>query len=109
MAMRRRLSEHGKASRDSKHGVFSGILCPIDFGEGSLAGFELAARLAAHNGATVYMLHVVPPSAARWSESGDRETVNLGTGRLRQLAERIGPELRYQCFVAIGEPADEII
>ena len=40
-------------------GIFSKILCPIDFERDSMEALELACQLAKQNSATVYLLTVV--------------------------------------------------
>ena len=104
---RRKFQQHD-APRHSERRVFSRILCPIDFGETSLAGFELAARLAVHHGAAVYLLHVTTPNAIGWAMH-EGESAKREIAKLRELAARNGTGLRSQCIAGVGEPAAEIV
>ena len=74
-----------------------------------MTGFELAARLAAHHGATVYLLARSEAERGRTSGAREGESAKAEIGKLRALAERSGIGFRSQCIVGVGEPADEIV
>ena len=93
---------------------FRRILVPHDFSESADAALELAADLAAAQGATLDVLHVVepfhpPPEVVTWL----RESQQIGPQlkRLEQLvAARLGGRrLTFQCKVVTGHPLDAIL
>ena len=93
---------------------FRRILVPHDFSESADAALELAADLAAAQGARLDVLHVVepfhpPPEVVTWL----RESQEIGPQlkRLEQLvAARLGRRrVTFQCKVVVGYPVNAIL
>lgn len=95
-------------------GVFSKILCPIDFERDSMDALELAGRLAKQNSATVYLLTVVgapiaatelPPAALYPNPAVDA----VCRDRLEVIAQEKLAAVPHAVFVASGNAAPEIL
>ena len=91
---------------------FKKILAPVDFDSSSLKALELAANVAKQNGATVFILHIVPVDMnvsgmpqyvdlIKRQESLDRE-------KLTAIATQHLAEVKWEILDEMGEPADVI-
>jgi nucleotide-binding universal stress UspA family protein len=110
--LRRRADERDAPKRlgEPATKVFNRILCPIDTREDSLAALDFAARLAAQNGAELYLLNVcstvtVPlggPVTDRVlaEQSARRELEQMAAGRLGQI--------QYHVLVTTGDAAERV-
>ncbi len=104
-------SSHSNSMRNVKH-----ILLPTDFSQKSLVARPAAVALAKRYGATLHVLHVVPPvtpPAMQTIESAGIRTIDEdfraeGEGLLRELAQEIGSGVQVQTHVLSGTPADAI-
>jgi nucleotide-binding universal stress UspA family protein len=95
--------------------MFRKILCPIDFGPHSLAALEMALNLARQNGATLYLLSVVPivrdtglmtPVAVEPSPGLEQ----ISRAHLNKLArETIGATVPYETIVIVGDPGTKVL
>jgi nucleotide-binding universal stress UspA family protein len=95
-------------------GIFSKILCPIDFEQDSMEALELACRLAKQNSATVYLLTVIgvpiaatelPPVALYPNPAVEA----VSRDRLKAIAQEKLPGVPHAVFVASGNAAPEIL
>lgn len=94
------------------------ILCPTDFSEPSRSGVKAATELAAHFGAEICLVYVVPiipalPSDPEFAHELVPEYEELlesaGKKNLSQLQQQIAADgIRVRMVVANGQPADEI-
>jgi universal stress protein A len=91
---------------------FKRILAPVDFDSSSLKALELAAKIAKQNGATVFVLHIVPVDMdvtgmpqyvdlIKRQESLDRE-------KLTAIAQQHLADVKWEILDEMGEPADVI-
>lgn len=112
---------------DEPHVVipFRQILCAVDFSDWSLAALDLAATLAAPNGATVMALHVIewpwpepppptfddiPAHQADALREYRRYVIAQATARLRaSLATAVGDRCPVTMEVAHGKPHVELV
>jgi len=95
-------------------GIFSKILCPIDFERDSMEALELAARLAKQNSATVYLLTVigVPVAATELPPVALYPNPAVETvcrERLEVIAQQKLAGIPYKVFVASGNAAPGIL
>jgi universal stress protein A len=96
-------------------GIFSTILCPIDFERDSMDALELACRIAKQNSATVCLLTVIgaPPAAATALPPAplvpDTEFETSCRGQLEALAKEKLTGVPSEIFVATGNAASEIL
>ena len=110
--LRRRADERVPPKRSDKAApqVFSRILCPIDTREDSLAALDFAARLAAQNGAELYLLNVcptvtIPLGGPVTDRVGEEQSAR---GKLeRMAAERLG-QIQYHALVTTGDAAERV-
>lgn len=83
--------------------LFHNILSPIEFEEESLAGFEVARKIAQENDATIYLLHVIPTLPAVGDPSVvtniDNEQESVVRKRLTELAEKRLAGVNYQILI----------
>jgi universal stress protein A len=97
-----------------------GILCPVDFSDDSIRALKRAEELARHFGAVLSVLHVVTPiptGGPAFEPQPDfdinayQDSLRLGyQAELdRVVAERLEQGARTEAFVAVGDPAEEII
>jgi len=90
--------------------VFRRILCPIDFEEGSIAGLDLANRLAVQNDAELDVLHVrtvfsVPAGSGLATEiEGERSARQ----RLKEIALGRLATPRYNLLIMMGGAAERV-
>ena len=94
---------------------FRKILCPTDYSEPSNLALDRAGELAAHFGAALCVLHVIPPIGselgveAYGATDGDRELLNAAEDELCALiAARVPAEANAYAVVRFGFAADEI-
>lgn len=93
------------------------ILCPIDFSPPSRAALGHAADLARQLGASLLLLHVIPPPtyptssfAAATAFPGLHEHVRHQVeGRLAELRATLAANLPVETAVREGNPSDEIV
>lgn len=88
------------------------ILHPTDFSPRSEYAFRLACELAKDHGASVVVMHVLPPPIAVFGNGivppEPEETRDESKKRLRDLVSP-APEVRIERLLAEGEPASEIL
>ncbi len=91
--------------------LFSRILCPLDFEEGSLKALQLAIQLAAQNKAELYLLHVCPmvviPLGGPVTEPVMAE--QSARQKLEEIASRDLAGIRYELLVITGDAAERVI
>ncbi|HVB80270.1 MAG TPA: universal stress protein [Candidatus Binataceae bacterium] len=94
--------------------LFNKILCPIDFDDNSMAALDLCCTIAALNGSSVYLMHVVSiPLQAQLTplplESSAVREQEART-KLEQVArDRIPGEVRYEIVTGSGSIAQAIL
>jgi nucleotide-binding universal stress UspA family protein len=92
---------------------FRRVLCPVDFDDNSLAALELAARIARHNDATVYALHVVPmiipPTGMPVYVDVYKGQEEAARSKLNEIARKHLAGVKYEMQTVIGEPAASIL
>lgn len=96
-------------------GLFSKILCPVDFDDNSLAALDMACKLAEQNDVPLCVMHVVPfPIAA--SEIGPLPSESLpewergALVKLEKIAqERIPKTLKCDILSRSGQPVEVIV
>jgi nucleotide-binding universal stress UspA family protein len=95
--------------------MFRKILCPIDFGSHSLAALEMALNLARQNGATLYLLSVVPmiPDNGLMTPVPVEPAPGLeqiSRAHLDKLARAtIGAIVPYETLVVVGDPGIRVL
>jgi len=95
--------------------MFSKILCPIDFGEQSLAALDFACKLALQNDAPLCVLTVVPlmtgvTEMAPVTLDPYPYAERTASDRLVRLArERITGGIFYDTLIVGGDPATGIL
>src|SRR6476661_2963934 len=94
---------------------FRKILCPIDYSEPSNLALQQAGELAAHFGAALCVLHVIPPIGSEFgveaygATDGDRDLLTTAKDELCELiAARVPVEANAYAEVRFGYAADEI-
>jgi nucleotide-binding universal stress UspA family protein len=91
--------------------LFTRILCPTDFEEGSLRALALATQIAAQNKAELYLLHVCPavmiPLGGPVTESLMAE--QSARQRLEEIAARDLPHIHHELLVTTGDAAERVI
>jgi nucleotide-binding universal stress UspA family protein len=96
-------------------GIFSRILCPIDFERDSMDALELACQLAKQNSATVCLLTVIgiPPAAATALPPvpifPDADFEAETRRRLEAITREKLAGFSQEVFVASGNAAPEIL
>jgi nucleotide-binding universal stress UspA family protein len=96
-------------------GVFSSILCPVDFSDHSERALRKAIDLAEYTGATLTILTVVDPflDAASFAAGNKEALTNQTQAELQSLLARIaaeGPLTRPPAVaIAVGHAAEEIL
>jgi nucleotide-binding universal stress UspA family protein len=106
----RSMEQAGEQERSSESTrLFADILCPIDFGEVSLAALDMAARLAAQHKATLHVLHVARPNKPAWRLSLEEVNPAPKMDALRELVKQRFDGVQQRCLVEIGEPAHKIL
>jgi nucleotide-binding universal stress UspA family protein len=83
--------------------LFSKILCPIDFDDGSMQALDVAARLAQESDATLYLMHVVFGALNKAAEESNREQIE------KIARKRVASSVRREIVVRNGEPAVAIL
>lgn len=94
--------------------TFRRILCPIDFDDNSLAALDLACKLAAENGASLMLMHVVPFPIAATEITLPSDPIPVweasAQARLERIrAERIPATLAAEIVTRSGVPAEIIV
>jgi nucleotide-binding universal stress UspA family protein len=96
---------------DPAAGIFSRILCPIDFGEVSLRALALATRLATQNSAELCLLHICPavmiPLGGTVTEPVMAE--QSARRRLEEIATRDLSGIHHQLLVTTGDAAEKVL
>jgi universal stress protein A len=91
--------------------VFSRILCPLDFEEGSIKALALATKVAAQNKAELYLLHVCPevmiPLGGAVTEPLMAE--QSARQRLEEIATRDLAGIQHELLVTTGDAAERVI
>ena len=96
------------------------ILCPTDFSEPSFAGVSAGNELAMHFGASLVLIHSIPPipvipapheAAILFNVPSYQQEMEIyAKNSLNDMIGRhISDKLKVETRVAIGEPADEIV
>jgi len=92
---------------------FRKILCPVDFGENSLAALDVAANFARQASATVAALNVVSLVISAGEVPADlelyRDQENEAMERLKEIVDERLKGISNQILVRIGDPAKVII
>jgi len=99
-----------KRSGDPATKVFTRILCPIDTREGSFAALDFAARLAAQNGAELYLLNVcstvtAPLGGPVTDRAGGEQSARR---ELEQLAAERLSQIEFQVLVTTGDAVERV-
>ena len=95
--------------------TFRNILCPVDFDDNSMAGLEMACRVAAQNKASLHLMHVVaiPPEASELPTEALKpypvweQDAKLKLDRI--ASERIPGATRSETLTRSGLPGPEIV
>lgn len=91
---------------------FNKILCPVDFDPNSLKALRLAAEISQEHRATLYLLHVIDvaiPAKTEVTAPFDKMERAV-TSKLERLARReTDARLRYQLYVATGDPSAHVL
>ena len=101
-------------------GNFLKILSPLDLEERSFPALRLAREIAARNGGTVYLLHVVAPDEFAllqgkyrpWETGGSdvEAACRVAQRQLERTAkERIGEHVPYEVLTRVGDPAQTLL
>ena len=91
--------------------MFKRILCPVDFDAGSLDALRVARYLPSQEQATLYLLHVIPPtdpmviSAPIIAERSEEQA----QAKLQEIAKNELTGVDHQLLLRLGHPAKEII
>jgi universal stress protein A len=94
------------------------IVCPTDFSEPSHAGVSAANEMAAHFGAEIFLVHIVPvipslpPDPSSMFKLPEYETLLHAEAEknLKELREQlISASISTRIFVGHGDAADEIV
>jgi nucleotide-binding universal stress UspA family protein len=97
---------------------FKKVLCPTDFSEPAQAGLDAAVEMAAHFGATLHLVHVVPalptPKADRNYTFAVPEYESAlhaeALEKLQAIAGRLGTTAKLPEYtIGHGEPGREIV
>ncbi len=87
--------------------LFSNILCPVDFDQGSPAAVLVAGELGRESNATLHLLHVLP-LAIRDAFSFGRESE--ARTKLEQMGhQKLKAGNRYELHLITGDAAGEIL
>ena len=91
------------------------ILAPVDLSERSEGALDHAAALAAHFGAKLLCVHVVPPAPHEYQLLGQGSAPELAREQIEQLEKRLRSLVRgiesacdAETLVATGDPAHRI-
>jgi nucleotide-binding universal stress UspA family protein len=91
------------------------IVCPIDFSEASLQALANASDIAVHNGAEVYLIHVIPILLADAEPAAimtlpEYEQFLQPQQRLKKAAETLlAKGLKVHTMLGRGDAASEIV
>ena len=89
------------------------ILAPIEFDETAHAVLDAATRIAAENGGTVFMMHVVPMVVAPTGMPNYvdiyKDQEKIAQQKLEAFVERQRSDVKHELLTRIGDPAHEIL
>lgn len=89
------------------------ILTPIEFGETAHEAVDTASRVAAVNGATVFLLHVVPmviaPTGMPNYVDIYKDQEKIAREKLEGFIQHRPADVKYELMTRIGDPAHEIL
>lgn len=89
------------------------ILAPVEFDETAHAVLDAAMRLAAKNGGTVFLMHVVPlvvaPTGMPNYVDIYKDQEKIARQKLESMVERQRSEVKCELMTRIGDPAHEIL
>jgi nucleotide-binding universal stress UspA family protein len=107
-AAQEQLAKEKKERRTAR--AFNRVLCPFDFGQGSLKALDLARRVAIENEAALYLLHVCPtvtvPLGGAVTVAPDVE--EAARKKLREVAATYLAKVPHELLVVTGDPARRI-
>ncbi len=91
--------------------IFRKILCPVDFGNNSIAALDQAAKLARKDDALLYLMHVEfvpmskPAGLADYDITFSTEPAKF---RLEEIARKHLAKVRHELVVQVGWPGELI-
>ena len=89
------------------------ILAPVEFDDTAHAVLEAAIRIAAKNGGTVFLMHVVPMVVAPTGMSNYvdlyKDQEKIAREELESIVKRERSEVKFELMTRIGDPAHEIV
>jgi nucleotide-binding universal stress UspA family protein/predicted transcriptional regulator len=89
------------------------ILAPVEFDETAHAVLDAATRIAAENGGTIFLMHVVPlvvaPTGMPNYVDIYKDQEKIARQKLESMVERQRPEVNCELLTRIGDPAHEIL
>lgn len=95
---------------------FQNIVFPVDFSERTRAVAPFVQSLARRSGATLTLLHVIPPPPVYFDLGAVYPDVSISgsdteaaEARLREIAKDEFPHVNVRCAVVNGDPAHSII
>lgn len=91
--------------------IFRKILCPVDFGNNSIAALDQAAKLARKDDALLYLLHVEFVPMSKPAELADYDitfSTEPARFRLEEIARKHLAKVRHELVVQVGWPGELI-
>ena len=88
------------------------ILAPVEFDETAHAVLDAAMRIAAENGGTIFLMHVVPlvaPIGMPNYVDIYKDQEKIARQKLESIIERQRSEVKCELMTRIGDPAHEIL
>jgi nucleotide-binding universal stress UspA family protein len=89
------------------------ILAPVEFDDTAHAVLEAAIRIAAKNGGTVFLMHVVPMVVAPTGMPNYvdlyKDQEKIAREELESIVKRERSEVKFELMTRIGDPAHEIL
>jgi nucleotide-binding universal stress UspA family protein len=89
------------------------ILAPVEFDETAHAVLDAAMRIAAENGGTIFLMHVVPlvvaPTGMPNYVDIYKDQEKIARQKLESMVERQRSEVKCELMTRIGDPAHEIL
>jgi len=89
------------------------ILAPVEFDDTAHAVLEAAIRIAAENGGTVFLMHVVPMVVAPTGMPNYmdlyKDQEKIAREELESIVKRERSEVKCELMTRIGDPAHEIL
>jgi nucleotide-binding universal stress UspA family protein len=83
--------------------LFSKILCPIDFDDGSMQALDVAAKMAQESDATLYLMHVIFGPLTKPVEESNRTAIE------KLAREHLDTTVRREVVIQNGEPGAAIL